>query len=348
MFPHSLPKPIVLDSTTAPVLRWGIIGPGGIAHTFAQGLLGNTNQKLVAVASRDLARGQAFASAYDIGEVFTDMRAMVASASVDAVYVATPHKYHFAHAMVAINAGKHVLVEKPFTTTAADARALLDAAATAGVFIMEAMWSKYLPQYDIVRQLVADGVFGDIIQIHADHGQDIDHIERVSDPEGGGGLFDLGIYPIAFASTVFSEIPRVTASGSLTASGVDAQASVILDYPGGAQAVLSSTILAWTPTRASIGGTEAMLELNPGFYQPTGLTLFPQGGPGEPLMWRDESGIGIDLGLSYETTAFAHYVGEKQGESPLHSHNEVVQNMDIIDQARHDIGAFLPGERPRE
>ncbi len=345
MFPRSLPSPVILDSTTAPVLRWGIIGPGGIAHVFAQGLLGNTNQKLVALASRDKARGDAFASAYDMTEVFTDMRAMVASPNVDAVYVATPHKYHFAHAMLAIEAGKHVLVEKPFTTTAADARTLIAAAQAAGVFIMEAMWSKYLPQYDIVRQLVADGVFGDIIQINADHGQDILHVERVTDVEGGGGLFDLGIYPIAFASTVFSATPKVTASGSLTASGVDAQAAVILDYPDGAQAVLSSTILAWTPTRASIGGTRAMLELHPGFYQPTGLTLIPQGGPGEPLSWLDESGIGIKLGLSYETTAFAHYVGSKQGESPLHSHHEVVQNIDIIDQARHQIGALLPQER---
>ena len=345
MFPRSLPTPHILDSTTAPVLRWGIIGPGGIAHVFAQGLLGNTNQKLVALASRDQARGEAFASAYDIDHVFTDMRAMVASPTVDAVYVATPHKFHFAHAMLAIEAGKHVLVEKPFTTTAADARTLIAAAQAAGVFIMEAMWSKYLPQYDIVRQLVADGALGDIIQINADHGQDIVHVPRVTDPEGGGGLFDLGIYPIAFASTVFSATPTVTAAGSLTESGVDAQAGLILDYPDGAQAVLSSTILAWTPTRASVGGTEAMLELHPGFYQPTGLTLTPQGVPGEPLTWRDESGIGIKLGLSYETTAFAHYVGAKQGESPLHSHHEVVQNIDIIDQARHEIGALLPQER---
>jgi predicted dehydrogenase len=348
MFPSSLPTPVVLDPQTAPVLRWGIIGPGGIAHTFAQGLLGNTNQKLVAVASRDANRGAAFAAEYGIEAVFTDLGAMVASPLVDAVYVATPHKFHFAHALAAISAGKHVLVEKPFTTTAADARALIAAAQEAGVFIMEAMWSKYLPQYDIVRQLVADGALGEIIQINADHGQDIDHIARVTDPEGGGGLFDLGIYPIAFASTVFSEMPTVTASGSLTASGVDAQAGVILDYPGGAQAVLSSTILAWTPTRASIGGTSAMLELHPGFYQPTGLTLFPQGGPGEPLTWIDDTGIGIEQGLSYETTAFAHYVGEKQGESPLHSHNEVVQNMHILDQARHHIGAFLPQEKSRE
>jgi predicted dehydrogenase len=348
MFPRSLPTPTILDAQTAPVLRWGIIGPGGIARTFAQGVLGNTNQKLVAVASRDQTRAEHFAAAYGITEVFTDLRAMVASPNVDAVYVSTPHKFHYEHALAAIHAGKHVLVEKPFTTTAADARALVAAARDAGVFIMEAMWSKYLPQYDIVRQLVADGVLGDIIALNADHGQDIDHVERVTDPEGGGGLFDLGIYPIAFASTVFSETPTVTASGSLTASGVDAQAGLILDYPSGAQAVLSSTILAWTPTRASIGGTEAMLELHPGFYQPTGLTLTPQGVPGEALTWNDETGIGIELGLSYETTAFAHYLGEGQGESPLHSHNELVQNMDILDQARHQIGTFLPQERHRE
>jgi predicted dehydrogenase len=348
MFPRSLPTPVILNSETAPVLRWGIIGPGGIAHTFARGLLGNTNQKLVAVASRDEARGSAFAAEYGIEGVFTDLRAMVASPLVDAVYVATPHKYHFEHALAAIQAGKHVLVEKPFTTTTADAGILIAAARNAGVFIMEAMWSKYLPQYDIVRQLVADGALGDIIQINADHGQDIDHVTRVTDPEGGGGLFDLGIYPIAFASTVFSATPTVTASGSLTPSGVDAQAGLILDYPDGAQAVLSSTILAWTPTRASIGGTEAMLELHPGFYQPTGLTLIPQGGPGEVLHWIDETGIGIELGLSYETTAFAHYVGEKQGESPLHSHNELLQNMHILDHARHQMGAFLPQEKPRE
>ncbi|MBC7723435.1 MAG: Gfo/Idh/MocA family oxidoreductase [Burkholderiaceae bacterium] len=344
MLPTSFPTPHILDIDAAPALRWGVVGAGWIADIFVDAVHKHTRQRVTAVASLTPGKGEAFAAAHGIDAVFGDYRQLATSADIDVVYVATPPRMHLEHALLAISAGKHVLVEKPFTTTEADARTLVAAAAAAGVLVMEAMWTRYLPQSDIIRQLLADGVLGDIEVLLADFGQKLTHQERLMSPDDGGALLDLGIYPFAFASGVLGAPTIVRASGSLSPAGVDLTSTVILDYTAGAQATLTSSIEVLTPTRASIGGSEGLLEVHGAFFVPSGLTLYPPEFRAPGMTWVDESEVQGHEGLSYQATALATFVDGGLLESPLRSHAETISDIAVIAEARHQIGAYLTGE----
>jgi predicted dehydrogenase len=331
-----------------PALRWGIVGPGWIAGEFARALTTHTRQQITAVASRSADRGAAFAAAHGIEHAVLGLDALLTRADVDVVYIATPQSDHAATALAAIAAGKHVLIEKPFTVTAAEAREVADAARTAGVFAMEAMWSRYLPQASVIRTLLADGALGDVHTVLADHGQAISFgpEHRLFRPElGGGALLDLGIYAVQFASMVLGAPTTVTARGTMTDSGVDAAASVILDHATGAQAALHTTILARTPTTASIAGSAATLTLAPAFYNPTTFTLTGTEHDAPASTWEDPTGLSGFDALAWEATALARYVGEGRSESPLHTHDETVQIISSIESARTQVADALAGVR---
>jgi predicted dehydrogenase len=207
--------------------------------------------------------------------------ALVNDDDVDVVYVATPHPSHAETALLAIEAGKHVLVEKPFTLNAAEARAVVEAARARGVFCMEAMWTRFLPHVARIRELLAAGALGDIRTVIADHGQwfERDAAHRLFAPAlGGGALLDLGVYPVSFASMVLGTPSRVTAVGDLAFTGVDAQTSMLLQYDGGAHAVLTTTLEAVGTTRAAIIGTEGRIEVDRRFYGPTTFSLIRRDG----------------------------------------------------------------------
>ena len=181
-----------------------MIGTGWIARQFIGAVRASTRQQIVAIGSRDQQKAQAFADERGLETAHGSYEALAGDPNVQVVYVATPHSEHAAHALLAIEAGKHVLVEKPFTRNADEARAVVNAARERGVALMEAMWTRFLPRYDIVRQLLADGVLGDLETVIADHGQPIPaEVKRMFDPElAGGALLDLGIYPVSFAAFV--------------------------------------------------------------------------------------------------------------------------------------------------
>ena len=344
MLPTSFPTPRILDPNDAPALRWGVIGAGGIAALFVKALHKHTRQQVVAIASQTPGRAEAFAAEFSLAQTFTSYEALVADPAIDVVYIATPAQFHLSQGLLAINAGKHVLVEKPFTTNAADARLLIDAAARQGVFIMEAMWTNYLPQSDIIRQLLADGVLGDIEVLLADFGQKLTHVERLMTAESGGALLDLGIYPFAFASSVLGRPSAVRALGSVSEQGIDLSSTVVLDYPGGAQATLTSSIEVLTPTRASVAGTNGLLEVHGPFFLPSGLTLREPELGAAGISWRDETGIVGHEGLGYQATALAGYVSRGLTESPLRSHADTIGDMAVLEEARHQLGAWLTGE----
>ena len=263
-FPSSFPIARTPDPMDAPPLRWGVLAPGQIAGSFVDAMSRHTRQRLVAVGSRSLERAQAFAAAHGADRAYSSYEELVADPEVDAVYVASPHSEHRAQALLAIAAGKPVLVEKAFTRNAAEAQEVADAARSAGVLAMEAMWTRFLPQTDVIRQLLADGVLGEVITVLADHGQSFepDPAGRMFNPAlAGGALLDLGVYPVSFASFVLGNPDRVLSTGSLTDTGVDAQVSMVLTT-GPAQAVLNTTLLAKTPTTASISGSAGRLEMS--------------------------------------------------------------------------------------
>lgn len=235
---------------------WGILGPGGIAQAFAKDLTFIEGHTIGAVGSRSLANAQHFANTFG-GTAYGSYEELVADSSIDAIYVATPHPAHHDNVILALNAGKPVLCEKPFAVNAQQAQAMVDAAAKNKVALMEAMWARFLPHYAKVREIVASGVLGPILSIHADHGQRLadQGIARLVDPQlAGGALLDLGIYPISFAHMILGNPTSITSKAVMTDRGVDAQTSMIFSYDNGAQAVLTTTMIEQTPCRALVAG----------------------------------------------------------------------------------------------
>jgi len=344
--PLALPDARTPDPHDAPAIRWGILAPGGIAHAFAEAVAVGTASEVVAVGSRNHGRAQDFADEYGIGRAYGSYEDLVADPDVDAVYVASPHSEHRAHALLAVEAGKPVLVEKAFTRSAAEAREVLDAAARRDLLVVEAMWSRFLPHYDVVRHVVEAGLIGEVVAVFADHGQRLypDGPERLSQPElAGGALLDLGVYPVSFADVVLGAAESVRASGTLTDLGVDATTTVTVTNAAGAQGILSCTMAGVTPCTAVVAGTNARLQLTGAFYG-AGSTLRLVGRDNEVLDERP-GGLPEDVrGFSYEAAEFARCLVAGETESPLLPHATTLRVMETMDEVRRQIGVVYPGE----
>jgi predicted dehydrogenase len=311
------------------MIRWGIISTGGIASTFASELAQTDSGNAVAVGSRRQASAQEFGERFGIPHRYDSYEALVEDSEVDAVYVGTPHPMHHEDAMLALRAGKHVLVEKPFTMNAAEAEELVAEARHRGLFLMEAMWARFLPHIREIRALLADGLLGEIVTVHADHCQWFaeERSHRLFAPElGGGALLDLGIYPVSFASMVLGSPDRVLAIADPAFTGVDAQTSILLGYESGAHAVLNCTLRAVGSTRASIVGTDGRIEIDGRFYQPTSFTLIPR--EGEPRRMFDPPAEG---GLRHEADEVARRIEAGELESPEMPLDETVAIMRTMD-----------------
>jgi len=340
----TLPAPRTPDPQDAPPLRWGILAPGRIAAKFVETVQANTTQQVVATGSRSAERSAEFAGRFGIARAHGSYEDLVGDDDVDVVYVASPHSGHHAQALLAIQAGKHVLVEKAFTRNATEAQEVVDAARAAGVLVMEAMWTRYLPHIDVVRQLLDDGTLGEVRTVIADHGQRIaeDPTSRLFDPElAGGALLDLGIYPLSFASFVLGTPIAITARGQRAFTGVDGQVSVVLDHGDEVQALISTTLFARTPTTATISGTQARIELAGDFYAPTSVTLIDR--DGARGRW-DDNPLQRHAGLCFQAAELARLVERGETESSLLGLDETVQVLQTCDEIRRQIGVSLPGE----
>ena len=222
--------------------------------------------------------------------------------------------------------------------SSAQAATLAAAASERGVFAMEAMWTRYLPQTDILRQLLDAGALGEITGLAADHGQRMPSDSWLwSTNPGGGALLDLGIYPYSFASMVLGTPRSIAVTGSFAESGVDRQSTAVLGYDGGAEAVLSTTLAGRTPTRASITGSGGLLELDGPFFVPTRLTFSPPDFGAEGLSWSDDGEIPGHEGLCYQAAALARYVHDGLIESPVHPLHETIAVLATIDAVRERL-----------
>ncbi|GHS85513.1 Gfo/Idh/MocA family protein [Cellulomonas hominis] len=329
------------DPRTAPPIRWGILGAGNIAGSFAEAVSAHTRAQLVAVGSRRHDRAERFATAHGIPTTHLGYRDLVEDPQVDAVYVATPHSEHREHALLAIAAGKHVLVEKAFTRNVGEAEEVFAAAAAAGVFVMEAMWTRFLPHVAALHQVIDAGEIGDIVNLSADHGQyfPFSPTSRMFDPAlAGGALLDLGIYPVSFAHDFLGVPDSVQATGSLTQTGVDGQASIVLTYGERAQATLSTTLWSQTPTTASISGTEGFIAVRGSFYVPTSFRVQRRDG----RVW--EFDHPSRRGLQYEAAEVARRVAAGETQSPRMSWDGTLAVMRTLDEIRAQIGVVYPGE----
>ncbi len=331
----------VEDPRTAPPIRWGILGAGSIAGTFADAVNRHTRAQLAAVGSRNKDRCERFATAHGIPTTHVGYRDLVEDDRVDAVYVATPHSEHREHALLAIAAGKHVLVEKSFARNTGEAEEVLAAARAAGVFVMEAMWTRFLPHIAKVHQLVDAGEIGEIINISADFGHafTFNPAGRLFDPVlAGGALLDLGVYPVSFAHDFLGAPDAVRAVGALTETGVDGQASIVLSYGDRVQATLSTTLWSSTPTTASISGTEGSVTIAGEFYRPTSFIATRNDG----ARWQFDQHA--DGGMQYEAAEVARRVAAGDTESPRMSWQGTLDVMRTLDAVREQIGVVYPGE----
>jgi predicted dehydrogenase len=311
-------------------VRWGILGTGGIARSFATDLRLTDSGVAVAVGSRSLESADRFADEFGIASRHGGYEELVADPDVDVIYVATPHPLHYDNALLALLAGKHVLVEKPFTMNAAQAREIAAVAREHGLFAMEAMWTRFLPHTAVVRDWLAQGVLGDIVTVTADHGQWFpeDANFRLFAPElGGGALLDLGIYPVSFASMVLGRPSRILSMSDPAFTGVDAQTSMLFGYDSGAQSVLTCTLRAKSATRAAIVGTDARIEIEGNFYAPVSVTLIPRGGAGPTRVESVHEG----RGLRHQADEVARRLAAGDRESPLMPLDETVSIMETMD-----------------
>ncbi|WP_259162493.1 Gfo/Idh/MocA family protein [Microbacterium phyllosphaerae] len=336
----TLPSPRITSPTAVPPLRWGIIGAGWIASRFAGALHAHTPQRVVAVSARNPQRLAKFSTEHAIGSTYADPSALIADPQVDIVYVATPHSSHHRYALEVIAAGKHVLIEKPIATTAADAQEIVDAARAAGVFAMEAMWTRYLPQTDILRQLIEEGALGRIQQVTADFGGVVEYAPdgRMWNPQlAGGALLDMGVYPISFTSMVLGAPERVTATGITGPDGVDLRATALLEFGGNTDAVVTTSLISPLPVRASVSGSAGRAEIHSPFFAPSGITYFPAEDGKEVEEWTDTTFADLHEGLFYQAVAVAEYIGEGRHESPLHTLDETVSIIATIDRIREQL-----------
>ena len=321
--------------------NWGILGPGGIAKAFAEDLKKLNGHSIAAVGSRTLSNAQSFANTFG-GTAYGSYEELVADPQVDAIYVATPHPAHKENVILALNAGKPVLCEKPFAVNADEAQQMVDAAHKNGVALMEAMWARFLPHYAQVREIIQSGVLGKIHTIHADHGQRLadQNIPRLVEPSlAGGALLDLGIYPVSFAHMILGNPSKITSSAVLTDKGVDAQTSMIFDYDDGAQAVLNTTMIEQTPCRAVVAGLNGWLEIDRTFYNPASMRVVLNDGT-----TTEYPSSYVGHGLREQAEVFKQLVTSGQQQSQILNWQDTVDIMKTLDQVRSQIGLKYPFE----
>ncbi len=324
-------------------IRWGVLGPGKIAKVFARELKKLPDAKITAVGSRSLNRAKEYAEEWGVERVYGGYEELVADPEIDIVYIATPHPFHKDNAMLCLNAGKPVLCEKPFTINTAEARAVVDLAREKKLFLMEAMWTRFLPAIAQTRKWIAEGAIGEPRMIVADFG-----FRAGLNPEGrlfnldlgGGALLDVGVYAVSMASMILGGDAPVEIKGSahIGETGVDEQSGMLVRYPEGKLAILSCAVRTSTPQEARIFGTEGQIVLHSGFWCCKKATL--KAGDREETSEVEFEGRGYD----YQAAEAMRCLREGKLESDIMPLDESLTIMKTLDELRRQWGLTYPSE----
>jgi predicted dehydrogenase len=324
-------------------INWGIIGTGNIASKFAEGLSALDDAALVAVGSRNQQTADAFAAQFGVPNAHTSYEALANDPDVDAIYVSSPHPFHKTDAIMCLNAGKPVLCEKPFTLNARDTEAVVNVARQKGLFLMEAMWTRFLPTVVKVRELLAANAIGEVRMVTADFGFrfDGDDEHRLLNPHlGGGALLDVGIYPVSFASMVYGTQPtRMTTQAVLGHTGVDELGAILFQYDGGHMASLYTTLQIDTPQEATIVGTQGRIRLESPFWSGEVVTLSKPGKDDNVMQFPF-----VGNGYNYEAAEVAKCLRAGKLESDTMPLDESIEIMHTMDTIRAEWGLVYPGE----
>lgn len=331
-------------------LRWGVIATGRIASIVVSDLSLLPDAVLHAVSSRTLAGAEAFAAEHGFNHAYGDhagvglsgYQRLLQDPDVDVVYVATPHASHYAVALEALGAGKHVLCEKPLTLNARHAEHLASVARDKGLFLMEGVWTRFLPSMQRAAEIAASGELGEVRWIQADLGfpAPFDPEARLwKREEGGGALMDLGVYLLTWAQAALGRHRSLTASSHLNSDGVDTTTTMTLQYPSGAQAQLLASLSTVSTQTATVAGTRGMLRCGSPLFNPRQLTITLASGE-----QRVEDFPAAGRGYTYQLREVTRCIQQGHRESPTLPLADTLATMSLLDQARRQCGIRYPGD----
>lgn len=322
-------------------VRWGILGLGAIAKRFAQGLTAVPDASLVAVGSRAKDKAEAFGAEFNVPRCHGSYEELARDAEVDVVYVATPHPYHAPNTLLCLESGKAVLCEKPFALNAGEAAKMIESARRRRLFLMEAMWTRFLPAIEQVRRWLAEGAVGEVRMVTADFGfrAGWNPQSRLLNPElAGGALLDVGVYTVSMAYMVMGGAPEeVAALAEIGQTGVDEQSAMLLKFPGGRLGVLSCAVRTSTPQTARIDGTDGRIEI-PRFWHATEATL--TAGERKERFEKAHDANGYE----YEAREVCRCILSGKLESNVMPLDETLSVMKTMDAVRAQWGLKYPGE----
>lgn len=337
MYYHSERKEIIMQK-----MKIAILGAGGISRKMAETIEKMDTAQVYAVASRDVSKAEAFATEFSIPKAYGSYDAMLADKNVELVYIATPHSHHMEHAIQCLEAGKHVLCEKAFTTNTAQARKIIDLAKEKKLYVAEAIWTRYMPMARTIRELCESDRIGNVTALWGNLGYPIFHKERLKDPNlAGGALLDVGIYTLTFASIAFGDaITNVTTSAQLSEEGVDKQNSVTLNYQDGKMAFLFSSALSATDRCGMIYGDKGYAIVD-NINNFEGIRIYNTNHELEEHIQAPKQITGYE----YEVQVAIDCIHEGKLESEEMPHSETILMMELMDSIREKWGMYYPWEK---
>ncbi len=321
--------------------NWGIIGPGKIAHKFAQDITQSKNMQIHAVASRSLERAQSFASQYGAKYSFGTYEEIVHCPDLDIVYVATPHVSHCKNTLMCLEQKIAVLCEKPFAMNTLEVRQMIDMSRKMNTFLMEAFWTRFLPTTKKILELIREDKIGELVSVKADFGfkPAFDPGGRLFNRElGGGSLLDIGIYPVFLALLLLGKPAKIHAGANLGETGVDVDCGILFQYSNGKMAHLHSTILAQTKTEAFIYGSKGTIHIQSRWHEPTWFSLILENQRPQNFHFDQFSN-----GYNYEAEEAVKCLTEGKTESELLPLDFSLDLIQVLDEIRAKAGIFYPG-----
>ncbi|MFJ1311469.1 Gfo/Idh/MocA family protein [Agrobacterium sp. P15N1-A] len=336
-FPTALPTFRIKPAKDAPPLRWGILGTGWIAAKFTESVKVHTRQVIAAVGSRSQDSADRFAREWGVEKAYGSYEALVQAPDLDIIYVATPHGQHHEHALLAIEAGKHVLVEKPIALNHAQAAEMVAAARRKGVFFAEALWTYFLPKFDVFQQVLDAGLIGEIKSVYTEYGEYLPRDHRIFNPSlAGGPLLDLGIYPVSLLTQLLGVPSRVVGLATPDSAGVNGHLAVAMVNDRGAQGTMATTLYGFTPTNAAIVGTTGSIRFTTEFNLPGSFEVWSLDGSAR-LKYEEPRGAHFE-GLYHQATSVAHTIAAGGLESPCRPLESSLDTMTTLDAIRKAVG----------